>query len=99
MFILNYFDFSAPFQNIDDFVKIFWESDFKDIMATCPECGGLMVSKMKRKICETCGLSLTEFEYERMWDKIKDEKVDKQTQRKKDQSEYLSWYLSKKKEE
>ena len=62
----------------------------------CPECGGKMVSKMKRKICETCGLSLTGSEYDRMWDKIRESKREKNRVSHSKHSDYLKWYESSK---
>ena len=64
-------------------------------MAKCPECGGVMISQMKRKVCETCGLSLTVGEYDRAWDGIKDKAFDKNNPKKKEHNEYLDWYLKK----
>ena len=40
--------------------------------AKCPECGGEMQSVMKRKTCETCGLSLSGGEYDDLWRKNRD---------------------------
>ncbi|MHA1720677.1 MAG: hypothetical protein ACTSXK_14235 [Promethearchaeota archaeon] len=66
-------------------------------MARCPECGGEMVSKNKRKICETCGLALTPSEYDREWDKIRASKYDRDEDlQKKRKREYLHWYESSK---
>ncbi|MHA1584207.1 MAG: hypothetical protein ACTSVU_09040 [Promethearchaeota archaeon] len=65
-------------------------------MAKCPECGGEMVSKMKRKICETCGLSLTSSEYDHMWDKIRDERFTNERKQNRNHADYLKWYESKK---
>ena len=64
-------------------------------MAICPECGGSMTSKSKRKICETCGLSLTGSEFDRMWDKIRESKREKKIYQSK-HNDYLKWYESSK---
>ncbi|MHA1855203.1 MAG: hypothetical protein ACTSWX_12490 [Promethearchaeota archaeon] len=56
-----------------------------------------MVSKNKRKICETCGLALTPSEYDREWDKIRASKYDRDEDlQKKRKREYLHWYESSK---
>ncbi|MCF2140262.1 MAG: hypothetical protein K9W44_09440 [Candidatus Lokiarchaeota archaeon] len=66
-------------------------------MAKCPECGGNMISRMKRKICETCGLSLTGSEYDKAWDKIREHTNDDAHHRHRMKMEYLKWYESSKK--
>ncbi|WP_457558547.1 hypothetical protein [Candidatus Harpocratesius sp.] len=66
-------------------------------MAKCPECGGNMISRMKRKICETCGLSLTGSEYDREWEKVRDFSRDNENNRRRRNNEYLKWYESSKK--
>jgi ribosomal protein L37AE/L43A len=63
-------------------------------MAKCPECGGNMKSRSKRKICETCGLSLSGGEYDRMWDKINDQKFRDERQARNKHRDYLKWYES-----
>ncbi|MHA1475505.1 MAG: hypothetical protein ACTSRX_04670 [Promethearchaeota archaeon] len=66
-------------------------------MARCPECGGNVVGKNKRKICETCGLALTPTEYDREWRSIHSSKYSKdEDPEKKRKREYLDWYESKK---
>lgn len=65
-------------------------------MAKCPECGGNMVSHAKRKICETCGLSLTGTEYDRLWDKIRESKREKNEKSRSKHRDYLKWYESSK---
>ena len=65
-------------------------------MALCPECGGMMTSKMKRKICETCGLSLSGSEYDKMWDKIRESKREKVGSSRDNHRDYLNWYESSK---
>ena len=62
----------------------------------CPECGGIMRSENKLKICETCGLSISGAEYDRMWDKLHDERFTQDDVRAKQRKEYLKWYESKK---
>ncbi len=65
-------------------------------MARCPECGGIMTSQMKRKTCETCGLSLSGSEYDHAWDKVRDQGRDEENQKRRRDREYLKWYESKK---
>lgn len=65
-------------------------------MAKCPECGGEMISKSKRKICETCGLSLTGSQYDSAWDKIRESARDEEDSSRKRNREYLNWYESSK---
>lgn len=55
-----------------------------------------MTSSMKRKICETCGLSLTGTEYDRMWDRIRESKREKAHNPRKKHQDYLRWYESSK---
>jgi ribosomal protein L37AE/L43A len=63
-------------------------------MAKCPECGGNMTSRNKRKICETCGLSLSGSEYDRLWDKIHDNRYKNDRHKRSKHNEYLKWYES-----
>jgi len=66
-------------------------------MAKCPECGGEMIGKMKRKICETCGLALAPTEYDREWRRIHSSKYTKdEDPESKRKREYLDWYESSK---
>ncbi|MHA1673333.1 MAG: hypothetical protein ACTSYI_06875 [Promethearchaeota archaeon] len=55
-----------------------------------------MTSQMKRKTCETCGLSLSGSEYDHAWDKIRDQGRDEENQKRRRDREYLKWYESKK---
>ena len=67
-------------------------------MANCPECGGNVIGKMKKKICETCGLALTPTEFDRAWRKIRETKkygIDEDPNKKR-KREYLDWYESSK---
>ena len=64
-------------------------------MAKCPECGGNIISKMKRKICETCGLALTPSEFDREWDKIREQRYEEErSQNRNRNKDYLKWYES-----
>lgn len=65
-------------------------------MAKCPECGGNMISRMKRKICETCGLSLSGTEYDHAWERNRDQMPEDDNKKHKRNQEYLKWYESKK---
>jgi hypothetical protein len=62
----------------------------------CPECGGIMRTENKLKICETCGLSISVAEYDRWWDRIKGERYTEDDEKAKQRKEYLKWYESKK---
>ncbi len=55
-----------------------------------------MQSTNKRKVCETCGLSLSGTEYDRMWDKIRESKREKADSSRSKHSDYLKWYESSK---
>ena len=68
-------------------------------MARCPECGGEMTSFNKRKICQTCGLSLTGTEYDRMWERNRDSRYDEEDQKQRRNKDYMRWYRSSKKNE
>ena len=66
-------------------------------MARCPECGGNVVGKNKRKICETCGLAMTPTEYDKEWRTIRSSKFERdEDPEKKKKREYLEWYESSK---
>jgi len=62
----------------------------------CPECGGTLFydSPVRRYICKSCGLYATKDEIADLRAKIKSESEDKR--KKKEKSEYLEWWLSKK---
>jgi len=55
-----------------------------------------MTSQMKRKTCETCGLSLSGSEYDHAWDKVRDQGRDEENKKRKRDREYLKWYESSK---
>lgn len=63
----------------------------------CPECGGTLFydSPAKRYICRSCGLYVTKEEISDLRAKIRSE-MDGQRRRKREHSEYLEWWLSKK---
>ncbi len=66
--------------------------------ARCPECGGTMgpaAYGRGLKVCESCGLQLTQLEYDCMWDKLRD-KTTFEEAKKKEKREYLDWYQSSK---
>ena len=65
------------------------------LMARCPECGGYMKTRMKRKVCETCGLSLSPSEYDHEWSKIRDSQYEEKDKKRR-QNDYLKWYQSSK---
>ena len=72
-------------------------------MARCPECAGNMKYNPDNRlmVCNSCGLSLSRFELDQFWHKIRNERglesdeVQKAKNRRKD---WLDWY-SKSKEE
>ncbi|MGP3667875.1 MAG: TFIIB-type zinc ribbon-containing protein [Candidatus Bathyarchaeota archaeon] len=64
----------------------------------CPECGGEMFYDVKTKLysCKVCGLTLNYHEIEELRKRnIAKSSVDEEKKREK--SEYLKWWLSKKK--
>jgi predicted RNA-binding Zn-ribbon protein involved in translation (DUF1610 family) len=67
-------------------------------MNYCPECGGDMIYKrvMKRKVCKSCGLSLTTQELIEIKEKSKNPIIEEE-ERKRIRKEYLKWWLSSKK--
>ena len=68
-------------------------------MSYCPECGGetRYTSSTKRYICRSCGLSLTRQELADIRQKNRAKAESEEEKRKRSQSEYLKWWLSKKK--
>ena len=72
-------------------------------MARCPECAGKMTYNPANRmmVCNSCGLSLTRFELDRYWSKVRDERgsdVDIVSKEKNRRKEWLDWY-SKSKDE
>jgi len=69
------------------------------IMPYCPECGGEMVyvSSLKRYVCKSCGLSLTQQELMELRAKLRPAVDTEEDERQKRRKEYLKWWLSKKK--
>ena len=61
-------------------------------MAKCPECGGDMIGRMKRKICQSCGLSLSGSEYDKLWDKNRDSMYEEENEKRTRDREYKEWY-------
>jgi len=63
----------------------------------CPECAGKMTynPNLKQMVCNSCGLSLSRYELDNYWKKIKEQNLndvdesEKSRQRKK---EWLEWY-------
>ncbi len=68
---------------------------------SCPECGGILLYdiSVKRYLCKSCGLFVTKDEIRDLEDKERDKRYNEDGRRKKtrEQSEYLDWWLSKKK--
>ncbi len=63
----------------------------------CPECAGKMKwqSSIKRLVCESCGLSLTQYELDTYWKKIREQNInesDELDKRKQRRKEWLEWY-------
>jgi hypothetical protein len=72
-------------------------------MARCPECAGKMTYNPANRmmVCNSCGLSLTRFELDRYWSKVRDERgsdADVVSREKNRRKEWLDWY-SKSKDE
>lgn len=72
-------------------------------MARCPECAGKMTFNPANRmmVCNSCGLSLTRFELDRYWSKVRDERgsdADVVQREKNRRKEWLDWY-SKSKDE
>ena len=72
-------------------------------MARCPECAGKMTYNQANRmmVCNSCGLSLTRFELDRYWNKVRDERgsdADVIQREKNRRKEWLEWY-SKSKDE
>ena len=64
----------------------------------CLECGGDLSydSILKHYTCRSCGMTITSQELMERKDKLYEHKGSKDEERKKKQSEYLKWWLSKK---
>jgi len=72
-------------------------------MARCPECAGKMTFNPANRmmVCNSCGLSLTRFELDRYWSKVRDDRssdADVSQREKNRRKEWLDWY-SKSKDE
>jgi len=71
-------------------------------MARCPECAGKMTYNPDNRlmVCNSCGLSLTRYELDHYWDKVRNENVTvDDVQKKKDRrKEWLDWYSKSKSE-
>lgn len=68
-------------------------------MSYCPECGGGMkyISTTKRRVCKSCGLSLTYQELNELRQKLRPESETEGEQRDRRRKEYLNWWLGRKK--
>jgi len=64
----------------------------------CPECGGEMqyTSATKCYACKSCGLTVTNQELLELREKLRP-KFEEEDAKKKEQREYLKWWLSNKK--
>ncbi|MGV9204190.1 MAG: hypothetical protein ACOC44_09275 [Promethearchaeia archaeon] len=70
-------------------------------LARCPECAGKMKyeSSIKQLVCQSCGLSLSRYELDNYWKKIKNQDFDDESEKKKKRrKDWLDWY-SKSKED
>ena len=67
-------------------------------MPKCPDCKSLMIFdyKIRRYVCQGCGVALTKTEIEDQWDEIHNSE-DPEEKRKKEREEYRDWYFKKKK--
>lgn len=65
----------------------------------CPECGGEMqyTSATKCYACKSCGLSVTNQELLELREKLRPKFETEEDEKKKEQREYLKWWLSNKK--
>lgn len=65
----------------------------------CPECGGEMqyTSITKCYACKSCGLSVTHQELLELREKLRPKFETEEDEKKKEQREYLKWWLSNKK--
>ncbi len=68
-------------------------------MRYCPECGGDMSYAIatKHHICKSCGLSVTQQELWELREKLKPNLETAEEKKQKQRSDYLKWWLSKKK--
>ena len=68
-------------------------------MPYCPECGGDMkyMYSNKNYVCKSCGLSLTRQELMETKEKLRPKLDSEEEKRKRKRTEYLKWWLSKKK--
>jgi DNA-directed RNA polymerase subunit M/transcription elongation factor TFIIS len=66
----------------------------------CPECNGLLLfdSPNKRFACKNCGLYLTREQLSDIRYKMKTPTDDERRKKQRQQSDYLEWWLSGKKE-
>ncbi len=72
-------------------------------MARCPECAGKLKYNPQNRmmVCGSCGLSLTRFELDNYWQKVREERgsdADVSQREKSRRKEWLDWY-SKSKDE
>jgi hypothetical protein len=67
-------------------------------MPSCPECHREMAydSSLKKFVCKSCGLTLSQQEVIELRDKNRDEDESVEDKKKRDHNEYLKWWLSKK---
>ncbi|MCJ7714813.1 hypothetical protein MUO66_10210 [Candidatus Bathyarchaeota archaeon] len=68
-------------------------------MRYCPECGGDMSYSIvtKQYICKSCGLSVTQQELWELREKLRPNLETAEEKKQKQRSDYLKWWLSKKK--
>jgi tRNA(Ile2) C34 agmatinyltransferase TiaS len=68
-------------------------------MRYCPECGGELkyISATKRYVCRSCGLSLTPQELIELRKQLRPRVESEEEQRRKERTDYLKWWLGKKK--
>jgi len=70
-----------------------------DGMSYCPECGGELqyFTATKRYVCKSCGLSVTHQELIELRQRLRPKSESEEEEQKRKRSEYLKWWLSKKK--
>jgi transcription initiation factor TFIIIB Brf1 subunit/transcription initiation factor TFIIB len=64
-------------------------------MANCPECGGEVESINKKKVCMSCGLSLSASEFDDAWRKNRRRDEDPEEEKRRRQKEHYEWLMKK----
>jgi len=72
-------------------------------LARCPECGGKLKwqSDLKRSVCQSCGLSLTQYELDNYWKSVREQNIgdaDEMEKKRQKRKDWLAWYSQSKAE-